>query len=233
MVWRAGILYSVQTIFLPDAQTPADRCTIQFVATDPGTETVHEAIRFTSSNSSMYAFPCVAVNKNADVVISCSKFTTGTFPSAVVLIRRNGGPFYQTTFKSGEDWYSRYDNSNPPRNRWGDYTTAMVDPSDDNSVWVGAEYSKFKTGGNISQYGTWWAKMCSGVCLPTVSFTETLTNGSMKKYEASDIVFGSGVVEAGAKLKLDAGNRIILSPGFKAKFGSSLKTYIEGCGGPQ
>ncbi len=235
VIWRNGILYSAQTIFLPDEQDPPDYSTIQFVSADPGTETVHEAINFAANNNSMYAFPCLAVNNKGDIIISCSKFTFSSFPSAVVIVRRNdgSGSFVQTTFKSGEDWYINYDNSSTPRNRWGDYTTAMVDPSDDNSVWVASEYSRPKTVGNAGQWGTWWAKICSGICMPTVNFTDILNNGDMVKYEASDIVFGLGVVGAGADVKLDAGNKIVLQPPFRANQGSRVRTYIEGCGGPQ
>lgn len=233
VIWRDGRLYSVQTIFLPDAQDPADWATIQFLSCTPSSETVHEAIRFAASNTSMYAFPCLAFNNKGDIIISCSKFTTGSYPSAVVLVRRNAGGFVETTFKAGEDWYITNDGSSPPRNRWGDYTTAMVDPSDDNSVWVASEYAVFRPAGSSGQWGTWWAKLCSGICKPVVDFNEILMNGEMRKFEASDVVNGNGIVNPGTSLKLDAGNRIKLNPGFRAYNGSRVRTYIEGCGGAQ
>lgn len=233
VIWRDGRLYSTQTIFLPDAQDPADRATIQFLSCTPSSETVHEAIRFAASNISMYAYPCLAFNNKGDIIISCSKFTSGTFPSAAVLVRRNGGGFVETTFRQGDDWYISLDGSATSRNRWGDYTTAMVDPSDDNSVWVASEYAMFRPAGSIGQWGTWWAKLCSGICNPVVSFNEILMNGEMRKFEASDVVHANGIVNPGTTLKLDAGNRIVLNPGFRAYAGSKVKTYLEGCNGAQ
>jgi hypothetical protein len=32
-------------------------------------------------------------------------------------------------------------------------------------------------------------------------------------------------------MKLDAGTRVTLSPGFRANDGSKVQVYIEGCGG--
>ncbi len=233
VIWRDGRLYAVQTIFLPDDQDPADLATIQFVSCTPSSTTVHEAIRFAASSISMYAYPCLAFNNRGDIIISCSKFTAGTYPSAVVLVRRNAGGFVETTFKQGEDWYISNDNSSPPRNRWGDYTTAMIDPSDDNTVWVASEYAMFRPTGSNGQWGTWWAKICSGICASTVSFNEILMNGEMRKFEAADIVYGNGVVNPGTNLKLDAGNKIILGNGFRALEGSKVRAYIDGCGGVQ
>src|SRR5207249_10118435 len=50
------------------------------------------------------------------------------------------------------------------RNRWGDFSTAQVDPSDDQTLWVLQEYAKTRTstddgttGTNGSKWSTWWA----------------------------------------------------------------------------
>src|SRR6185503_2355407 len=80
VVWRNGSLFTAQTIFLPDEQNPPDYCTIQMVICDPGSTTVHQALRFAANNNSMYAHPCLAVNNNGDIIISCTRFTSTTFP---------------------------------------------------------------------------------------------------------------------------------------------------------
>jgi hypothetical protein len=231
--WRNGILFTSQTVFLPEGGSP-NTCTIQYVACDPGTETVHEAIRFASHPTSMYSFPYLAVNANQDIIISCARFTTGIFPSACVLVRRNGNPdWFENIFKAGEDWYVNYDLASPPKNRWGDYTTAAVDPSDDQSVWVISEYSRPQAGPTTGRWGTWCAKICSGICDPDVTMNTDQPAFTMKKFEASNIVYANSMVFPNADIKLDGGNKVVLQPGFKASYGSRVRTFIEGCTGPQ
>lgn len=46
----------------------------------------------------------------------------------------------------------------PPPNRWGDYSGAGIDPSDQTKVWVAGEYApKNRTG--KSEWGTWIAEV--------------------------------------------------------------------------
>jgi hypothetical protein len=232
VIWRNGSLFSVQTVFIPDVQNPPDYCTIQFVISDPGTATVQQAIRFSANTNSMYAHPCLAVNSSGDVIISCTRFTNSGFPSACVLVRRGGtADFFETTFKAGEDWYVNFDSQS--RNRWGDYTTAMIDPSDDKSIWLASEYALPKGAGNIGIWGTWWAKICSGICNDIMILNTVQTTGTMKKIEASDVIYANNIIQSGATIKLDAGNRVVLQPGFRALNGSGVRIFIEGCGGPQ
>jgi hypothetical protein len=229
VVWRNGRLYTAQTIFLPDGDAPTT-CTIQVVSCNPYDQTVYEAIRFGSDANYMYAYPCIAVNADNDMVISCAKFSNTTYPSAAVIVRRNGSnSFTETNYKQGEDWY--INNDNQGRNRWGDYTAAMMDPSDDNSVWVASEYSKPKNGSG--RYATWWAKICAGSCAASTFVNTVQPAGTYKKYEASFSVIATSEIQPGANIKLNAGGRIVLQPGFKALQGCRVRTYLEGCGSPQ
>jgi hypothetical protein len=231
--WRNGILFSSQTVFLPDGNSPTT-CTIQYVACDPATETVHEAIRFASDATSMYAFPCLAVNAHQDIIISCARFTNSAFPSACVLVRRTGNnSWFENIFKSGEDWYVNFDSQTPPRNRWGDYTSVSIDPMDDQSAWVISEYSRPKSATNTGRWGTWCAKICSGICDPVVTVNTEQSSSVTKKFEASDVIYANSLVQPNAYIKLDGGNKVVLQNGFKASYGSTLKAFIEGCLGPQ
>ncbi len=229
VIWRNGRLYTAQTVFLPDGSSPTT-CTIQVVSCNPYDQTVYEGFRFESSTSMMYAYPCLAVNADNDLIISCSKFTNTTFPAATVLVRRNGSnSFIETSFKAGEDWY--INNDSQGRNRWGDYTSAMVDPSDDNSVWVASEYSTPKAG--AGRYATWWAKICAGSCAAITLVNSNQSSGTYKKFEAGFSIIANSEIQPGAFIKLDAGSSIILKPGFKALEGCKLKTFLEGCEGAQ
>jgi hypothetical protein len=236
VIYRNGKLYSGQTIFTPSGGSP-NTATIQLVSSDPVNATVYESIRFTTSATSMYAFPCIAVNAGNDIIISCSKFTNTIFPAACVLVRRNGtGNWNESIFKNGEAAYiNQTDGSN--RLRWGDYTSAHVDPSDDQSVWLASEYARPQfinnTGQVFGQWGTWWAKICSGICDNDTYLNTLQTTGTMRKWEAGNTIYASSTLQSGTDIKLDAGVRIVLQPGFKATNGSRVRTYLEGCGGAQ
>ncbi len=233
VIWRNGRLYSAQTIFLPDGSSPTT-ATLQIVSSNPYAATVFESIRLSSDANTMYAFPCIAVNNANDLIISTTKFTSTSYPSACVLVRRAGNAsIYETTFKAGEDTYSIFDTSNPSRNRWGDYTSAMVDPSDDNTVWVTSEYAKLRPQGLAGNWATWWAKICNGACTANLSVNTTLTSGTYRKYEASNTVFINSTIQSGANIKLDGGSRVVLQPGFRANSGSKVRAFIEGCAGSQ
>ena len=47
----------------------------------------------------------------------------------------------------------------PSGNRWGDYSTTVVDPSDDRSFWTLQQFAAPNVGGGDagSRWGTWWA----------------------------------------------------------------------------
>lgn len=229
-VFRGGRMYTAQTIFTPDGTSPTT-CTMQLISCTPGSTTVHEALRFASNTTSMYAYPNLAITANGDWIISCARFTNTIFPSAAVLVRRAGNPvFTETTFKAGEDWYFFTDNNG--RNRWGDYSGCMVDPMDDNSVWVSAEYARPRTASS-GNWGTWIAKICSGVCVANVSLATVQPSGTLRKFEASNTVFANNTVQPGAYIQLDGGARVVLQPGFRATNGSRVRVFNDGCGGAQ
>jgi hypothetical protein len=67
-------------------------------------------------------------------------------------------------YKTGEDYYHK--TFSGTRNRWGDYSKAQVDPSNDLDLWTVQEYAKARvgtddgnTGSNSSRWGTWWARL--------------------------------------------------------------------------
>ena len=230
VIWQNGKLYMAHTIFIGTPQY----ATIQFISANPSTATVNEAIRFTASSTSMYVFPFLAINANDDVVLSCSRFTSSTYGSACVLIRRNGAGWIENSYKSGEIAYNI--TASDGRVRWGDYTAAHIDPSDNQSIWLASEYAKsLPLPGSASTpiWGTWWAKLCSGVCASNITVTNPQYSGTQKKWEADNTVFANCYIQTGASIKLDGGSKIVLQPGFVAEKGSLLRTYLEGCGGAQ
>ena len=128
-----------------------------------------------------YAFPSIAVNQYGDFLLGYSQFGSGIHPSAAysVHVALDGlgtlrDPFI---YKAGEDYYHKTFSTTTGRNRWGDFTTAQVDPSDDRTLWVLQEYGKNRVGaddGNTGSNGSKWASYWASVgTLGTYTITAT------------------------------------------------------------
>lgn len=71
---------------------------------------------------------------------------------------------------------------------------------------------------------------------PVCTFNNTvgaIPSAGTYLYEASNQITANGVINGNSNtyVKLDAGSRVVLSPGFKATTGSQVKVMIDGCGG--
>jgi len=114
------------------------------------------------------------VNDVGDFIVGYSRFGTTLHPAA-------GYSWHDHTdglgtmrdpqiFKAGEDYYHQTFGKATGRNRWGDFTTAQVDPSDDHSLWVLQEYAESRTGtddggtvANGSRWSSFWAAITPAV----------------------------------------------------------------------
>jgi PKD repeat protein len=86
----------------------------------------------------------IAMNDNGDIAIGYSVSSTSTYPSIRIAGQTSGAPaglgvldINETEIYTGED-------SQTGINRWGDYSSMTVDPTDGNTFWYTTEYS---TGG--------------------------------------------------------------------------------------
>jgi hypothetical protein len=112
-----------------------------------------------------FNYPSISVNSKNDVLFGFSRFSSTTFASAGYTYRDGtdaaGTMRDPVIFKAGEDCYVKDFGSG--RNRWGDYSHTMVDPTDDCSLWTIQEYAKLQApptvGGSTSKWGTWWARV--------------------------------------------------------------------------
>ncbi len=185
------------------------------------------------AGSWMTAFPNLIVTSNGSILISFSYFSTGGYGSAAAGIwNPTDGAFSNASIvltKSGTDIYDRVFGG---KNRWGDYSGIGLDPTDEKTVWMAAEYSRNRDPlpSNVSRWGTWFSKYCAD-CPVNLNVSNTLFYGNAKKYEVTNNIISTQNLNNGSYLKLDAANAIILSPGFRAQVGSILKAFIEGCGG--
>jgi hypothetical protein len=85
-------------------------------------------------------FPHIAVNSNGDFILGYSRFGSTQHPSAgySIHIAADGLGVMRDPliYKAGEDYYHKTFTTATGRNRWGDFSTAQVDPSDDRSLWT-------------------------------------------------------------------------------------------------
>jgi hypothetical protein len=188
VVFRNSTIWYPQTIGLP-AGGSLTHTAVQWTQLNASGDVVQggrvEDPTATATNGGLwYAYPSIAVNSADDVLFGFSQFSSAQFASAGYTYRDHTDgagtmrdPFI---FKTGEDCYSK--DFGGGRNRWGDYSHTMVDPTGDCGFWTIDEYAKLSApptlAGSDSKWGTWWAKvnaLACGVATPTPTNTPTFT----------------------------------------------------------
>jgi hypothetical protein len=172
-VYRNGHVYYAQTIELvagSDIRTAA-----QWTRVDPLTGGFIDGGRLQDPTASAtnggkwYGNVHLSVNAAGDMLLGFTQFSSAQHPSAGYAVKLAGdAPGSIRTpaiYKPGEDYYHKTFSAVTTRNRWGDYSTVQVDPSDDTSIWALQEYGKTRTGtddgatgSNSSKWATYWGK---------------------------------------------------------------------------
>jgi hypothetical protein len=94
-----------------------------------------------------YAYPSLSVNRRGDMLIAFNTFSATTYPSAAYVYRdAKGRTSNVAKLKDG-------DSSTRITERWGDYTTVVVDPLNDRDFWTGQIYSA------TTHWATYWAQV--------------------------------------------------------------------------
>ncbi len=169
-VYRNGSLWASHTVFLP-ASSPT-RSAVQWWQISPACTSPCSPQQIgridDSSGVNFYAYPSIAVNRQNDLLLGFSHFSSTIFAEAAYALApfASGANTIQSpfTFKAGDAFY-RVVFSPDTRNRWGDYSATVVDPVNDLDFWTLQEYASSTnlcsspsaacTGG----WGTWWAKL--------------------------------------------------------------------------
>ena len=153
VVFRSGHVYHAQAIALPPGGTGYGTHTaVQWVELDETGAFVQggriedsRALPWNGGRS--YAFPSIAVNAREDVLVGFSEFESDDFIDAAYAFRAGTDPpgtmREPVTLKDGEGPYYK---TRGGLNRWGDYSGAQVDPSDDLSLWTVQEYPRIPVG---------------------------------------------------------------------------------------
>jgi hypothetical protein len=101
-------------------------------------------------NASAIVFPSMAVNRRGAVLVGYVAMSSSTYPSAAYsYIDPAGNISTMQVFKSGEAPFRR--------ERWGDFTTTVVDPVDDLSFWTLGVYANAPFSPTYDRWATWWS----------------------------------------------------------------------------
>jgi hypothetical protein len=134
---------------------------------------IEDATATSTNGGKWYDNASLAVNSLGDVLVGMSQFSSAQHPSAAYAYHDHTDapntmrdPF---VYKAGEDYYHKTFSTATGRNRWGDFSSVVVDPSDDQAMWALQEYGKTRTGtddgntgSNSSKWSTYWAKVTPG-----------------------------------------------------------------------
>ncbi len=186
VVYRNGSLWCTHTVFLP-ANFPT-RSSVQWWELGTNGASIQFGRIDDPASINYYAFPSIAVNRNDDVLIGFSRFSTNQYPSANYAFRSCSDPAntFRTDFvlKDGEgEYYKTFVPTNFfffGENRWGDYSSTVVDPVNDLVMWTIQEYAAtpnlLDPIGFQGRWGTWWGKVapvdtCFNIEFTSVSYT--------------------------------------------------------------
>ena len=163
VVYRNGHVWGAQTVFFPAGGSPT-RSSVQWWQVTPAASIVQRGLVDDPSDTRFFAYPSLAVNKNDDVLIGYSRFQGDQYAGASYSFRtaidapntlQSESPLKDGSVCYYKDFYGA-------RNRWGDYSATVVDPTDDKKMWTIQEYAA--SSANLGQYdddlwGTWWGML--------------------------------------------------------------------------
>jgi len=173
VVRRNGSLWGVHQIFLPQGGNPT-QSSIQWwqINTAPLGTILQRALISDPTGAIDYAFPSLAVNANKDILFGYSEFSATQFPSAGYSYRAGTDTLNTVrTLSPLKAGLATYNKPGPTGlNRWGDYTTAVVDPFDNLGLWTIQEYAELPSGG-FDRWGTWWSRF-GDACAPAMVWAQ-------------------------------------------------------------
>jgi phosphoesterase family protein/IPT/TIG domain-containing protein len=166
VVYRNGSLWCVQTVFLP-AGGSATRSAIQWWQLSTSGSIQQRGRIDDPSGATFYSFPSIAVNKNSDVLVGYSRFSSAQYAGASYSFRAASDPANTlrnpATLKDGEASYFKTNGGS--RNKWGDFSNTLTDPADDTDFWTIQEYAAAPSAG-IDRWATWWGQVAPASASP-------------------------------------------------------------------
>lgn len=106
-----------------------------------------------------YAWPGIEVNKLGNMVFATNRTSAAIYPEVRLSAYYATEPDLRSSvlLKGGESPY--YEGSGRTYNYYGETTAACVDPSDDTSIWVAAQYPFSTTDKDFANWSMWVGKL--------------------------------------------------------------------------
>src|ERR1017187_1716340 len=157
VMYRNGHLWVAHNAYLPEANP--SRCSAHWMELDTMHNIIQDAMIDDSTGANFYTYPAIAVASNGNAVIAYTNMGSNIYATCGYSFRAATDPI--NTFRANYQYKAganTYGNANA--NRWGDYSFACIDPSDDSTFWVVAEYAE----STANTWRTWWAEI-NPVCI--------------------------------------------------------------------
>jgi phosphatidylinositol-3-phosphatase len=158
VVHRNGSLWCAQTVYLP-AGAPT-RSGIQWWQLSVTGAILQRGRIEDPSGNRFYGFPSIAVNQNNDALVGYSRFSASQYAGANYAFRAAADPpgtlRDEVVLKGGEAPYFKPNGSG--NNKWGDFSSTIVDPSNDTDLWTVQQYAAAPVAGS-DRWGTWWGRI--------------------------------------------------------------------------
>jgi len=142
-VFRDGYLYATHSI--RNSVYP-NYASIKYVKIDVATNTVVESAEL-GADKYFYIYPAIAVDKDGNVGITCSRSGDSEYIGSYFTTRRASDPAGLSSAGVLQPGLGNYIITfSGTRNRWGDYLGAFIDPADEYSFWM---FSQYASGTNL------------------------------------------------------------------------------------
>ena len=159
VVYRNGSLWCAHTVFLPFPGTVL-RSSVQWWQFDAAGNIQQRGRIDDPAGLNFFAFPTIAVNKFNDVLVGYSRFSATQYASANYSFRAASDVPNtlrdDAMLKAGEASY--FKTFGGTSNRWGDYSSTVVDPANDTDLWTIQQYATQPSGG-FDRWATWWGRI--------------------------------------------------------------------------
>jgi hypothetical protein len=174
-VYRNGSLWTAQTIFMPATGTP-NRCSVQWWQVDTTAGDVggiQQLGRIDDPTATLfYAYSSIGVNSESDALVGYSQFSATQYAGSGSSLRMAGDA--PSTLRAGivleAGQASYFKDQGAGDNRWGDFSSTVVDPLNDLNLWTLQEYAA-----TDNDWGTWWGEVPVGGATSTSTPSPTPT----------------------------------------------------------
>ncbi len=145
-------------------------------------------------------FPSLAVNSNGDAKFGfCASAATiyaGAYATVHLSGDASGTVQASETVRAGLDYYVRTFGTG--RNRWGDYTGAALDPTDDNVVWLFNQYAMTRGSGTPPEDGRWGTAWASNLFTTAIG-APTVTTNAASSVEETTATLNGNITDTGGE----------------------------------